>query len=69
MTNRRDHYEVLGVKKSAAADEIKRAYRILSKKYHPDRNPNDPSAEGKFKEVQHAYGVLSDAKKRAQCWS
>ena len=66
MTHRRDHYEVLGVKKNASNDEIKRAYRILSKKYHPDRNPNDPSAEGKFKEVQHAYGVLSDAKKRAQ---
>ena len=66
MANRRDHYEVLGVKKGATADEIKRAYRTLSKKYHPDRNQNDPSAEAKFKEVQHAYSVLNDAKKRAQ---
>ncbi len=66
MAKGRDHYEVLSVKRGATADEIKRAYRTLSKKYHPDRNPNDPSAEGKFKEVQHAYSVLSDAKKRAQ---
>lgn len=66
MANRRDHYEVLGVKKTSTIEEIKRAYRTLSKKYHPDRNPNDPSAEAKFKEVQHAYSVLSDSKKRAQ---
>lgn len=66
MANRRDHYEVLGVKKNSTPDEIKRAYRTLSKKYHPDRNPNDPSAEAKFKEVQHAYSVLNDPKKREQ---
>lgn len=66
MAKRRDHYEVLGVKREATADEIKRAYRSLAKKYHPDRNPNDPSAEAKFKEVQHAYSVLNDPKKRAQ---
>lgn len=66
MAKRRDHYEVLGVKKNATADEIKRAYRTLSKKYHPDRNQKDPTAEAKFKEVQHAYSVLNDAKKRAQ---
>lgn len=66
MANRRDHYEVLGVQRTASADEIKRAYRALAKKFHPDRNPNDVSAEAKFKEVQHAYSVLSDPKKRAQ---
>jgi len=66
MAKRRDHYEVLGVKKEASLDEIKRAYRSLAKKYHPDRNPNDPSAEAKFKEVQHAYSVLNDPQKRAQ---
>ncbi len=66
MPDRRDHYEVLGVKRTASADEIKRAYRALAKKHHPDRNPGDPSAEVRFKEVQHAYGVLSDPKKRAQ---
>lgn len=66
MSGKRDHYEILGVTSSASTDEIKRAYRRLAKKYHPDRNPNDPSAEAKFKEVQHAHAVLSDAKKRAQ---
>ncbi len=66
MAKRRDHYEVLGVKKRASIDEIKRAYRTLSKKYHPDRNPNNPSAEAMFKEVQNAYSVLNDPKKRAQ---
>lgn len=66
MADRRDHYEVLGVKRDASADEIKRAYRSLAKKYHPDRNPNDATAEAKFKEVQHAYSVLNDEKKRAQ---
>jgi DnaJ-class molecular chaperone len=66
MPKRRDHYEVLGVGRSASTDEIKRAYRSLAKKYHPDRNPGDPAAEGKFKEVQHAYSVLSDPKKREQ---
>jgi len=66
MPNRRDHYEVLGIGRNASTDELKRAYRALAKKYHPDRNPGDPSAETKFKEVQHAYGVLNDPKKRAQ---
>ncbi|MDO8632277.1 MAG: DnaJ C-terminal domain-containing protein [Phycisphaerales bacterium] len=66
MPKRRDHYEVLGVSRSASTDEVKRAYRSLAKKYHPDRNPGDPSAEGKFKEVQHAYTVLIDPKKREQ---
>jgi curved DNA-binding protein len=62
----RDYYEVLGVERKATADEIKRAYRRLAKQHHPDRNPNDPSAEQRFKEVQQAYSVLSDPKKREQ---
>jgi DnaJ-class molecular chaperone len=64
MATKRDFYEVLGVGKSASADEIKKSYRKLARKYHPDTNRNDPTAEGKFKEVQEAYDVLSDAKKR-----
>jgi DnaJ-class molecular chaperone len=61
-----DYYDTLGVKKGASEDEIKKAYRKLARQYHPDRNPGDKQAEGKFKEVQQAYDVLSDKKKRAQ---
>ncbi|HWT92755.1 MAG TPA: J domain-containing protein [Solirubrobacteraceae bacterium] len=61
-----DLYKVLGVGKGASADEIKKAYRKLARQYHPDRNPDDPKAEGRFKEVQHAYDVLGDADKRRQ---
>ena len=64
MADKRDYYEVLGVSKGASADEIKKAYRSLAKKYHPDLNPGDKEAEVKFKEVNEAYDVLSDEDKR-----
>ena len=63
---KKDYYEVLGVGKSASADEIKKAYRKVAMQYHPDRNPGDKSAEDKFKEAAEAYEILSDADKRAQ---
>src|SRR2546430_10281642 len=65
MTKKRDYYEVLGVARGAPEDEIKRAYRKLAVKFHPDKNPNDPHAEEKFKELGEAYDVLIDADKRA----
>ncbi|EEG78051.1 molecular chaperone DnaJ [Dethiobacter alkaliphilus] len=63
---KRDYYEVLGVSKDASAEEIKKAYRRLARKYHPDVNPDDKSAEEKFKEVKDAFDVLSDSNRRAQ---
>ncbi len=63
--SKRDYYEVLSVGKEAGDQEIKGAYRELAKRYHPDRNPDDPGAEEKFKEASEAYSVLSDAQKRA----
>ena len=64
--NKRDYYEVLGVQKNAGDDEIKKAYRSLAKKYHPDMNPGDKEAEVKFKEVNEAYAVLSDSENRSK---
>ena len=61
---KRDYYEVLGIERSASADDIKRTYRRLAIKYHPDKNPGDKEAEAKFKECAEAYEVLSDPDKR-----
>lgn len=66
MATKRDFYEILGVSKSATADEIKKAYRKVAMQYHPDRNPGDKEAEEKFKEAAEAYEILSDADKRAK---
>ena len=66
MAEKRDYYEVLGVSKSATPEEIKKAYRQLALKYHPDRNPDDKDAEEKFREAAEAYSVLSDENKRAR---
>ena len=66
MADKRDYYEVLGVSKNADDAEIKKAFRVLAKKYHPDAHPGDKECEEKFKEAQEAYAVLSDADKRRQ---
>ena len=66
MASKRDYYEVLGVGKNASDDEIKKAYRKLAIKYHPDKNPGDKEAEAKFKEINEAHDVLSDKQKRAR---
>ena len=64
MSSKRDYYEVLGVAKNATADELKKAYRQMAIKYHPDKNPGDKAAEEKFKEAAEAYEVLSNPEKR-----
>ncbi len=64
--SKRDYYEVLEISKSASADEIKKSYRKMAIKYHPDKNPGDKEAEEKFKEAAEAYEVLSDDQKRAR---
>jgi curved DNA-binding protein len=61
-----DYYQVLGVEKKASADDIKKAYRKLALKWHPDKNPNNKTAEEKFKKISEAYAVLSDPEKRNQ---
>src|SRR5918911_5487016 len=66
MATVRELYEVLGVSKGASAEDIKKAYRKLARKYHPDKNPGDAEAEERFKEIQGAYDVLSDPEKRKQ---
>ena len=66
MSQKRDFYEVLGIDKSADEEAIKKAYRILAKKYHPDANPGDKEAEEKFKLINEAYEILSDEQKRKQ---
>src|SRR5664279_3255454 len=63
-TQQKDYYGLLGVKKTATADEIRKAFRKLARKYHPDVNPNDKKAEEKFKEISEANDILSDDKKR-----
>ncbi len=66
MAEKRDYYEVLGIQKGASDDEIKKAFRKMAMKYHPDRNPDDKEAEEKFKEVNEAYGILSDPDKKSK---
>ncbi|MFO0998947.1 MAG: DnaJ domain-containing protein [Planctomycetaceae bacterium] len=66
MAAQRDYYEVLGVAKNASPEELKKAYKKLALKYHPDRNPDDEDAVAKFKEASEAFEVLNDADKRAR---
>ena len=65
-THNKDYYRILGVAETATSNEIKKAYRKLAIQHHPDRNPDDPQAEERFKEITEAYGVLMDANKRSE---
>lgn len=65
MATKKDYYEILGVSRDASEEEIKKAYRKLAMKFHPDRNPDNPKAEENFKEAKEAYEILSDSQKRA----
>ncbi|MDH7499901.1 MAG: DnaJ domain-containing protein, partial [candidate division NC10 bacterium] len=65
MLTKRDYYEVLGIGREATQDQIKRAYRRLAQKYHPDKNPGDAESGERFKEINEAYSVLSDPEKRS----
>ena len=65
MATKRDYYEVLGLNKDASEEDVKKSYRKLAMKYHPDRNPDNPKAEEHFKEAKEAYEILTDPNKRA----
>ena len=60
MSGKRDYYDVLGISKDASEDQIKQSFRSLARKYHPDKNPDDPDDESMFKEIQEAYAILSN---------
>ena len=64
MSQKRDYYEVLGVSRKASDTELKKAFRSMARKFHPDKNPDDAEAESRFKEVQEAYAILSNAEER-----
>ena len=64
MSGKRDYYDVLGISKDASEDQIKQSFRSLARKYHPDKNPDDPEAESMFKEIQEAYAILSNPEER-----